>query len=71
MKFICQRCGNCCKKIGIPWSELDPRLAADYLNIKISDFLDQYGFMVNEYSGEIENTEDNAAPCPISEIRPE
>jgi Fe-S-cluster containining protein len=65
MNFICQRCGNCCKKIGIPWSELDPRLAADYLNIKISDFLDQYGFMVNEYSGEIENTEYNAAPCPF------
>ncbi len=65
MSFSCQRCGRCCKKIGIPWSELDPRLAADCMNIELKEFLDSYGFIVNEYSGEIEHTELNAAPCPF------
>jgi Fe-S-cluster containining protein len=65
MTFTCKRCGNCCKKIGIPWSELDPRLAADYLDVTLDDFIARYGFVRNEYSGEIENTEFNAAPCPF------
>jgi Fe-S-cluster containining protein len=65
MNFDCKRCGNCCKKIGIPWSELDPRLAADYLDMDFEDFIDLYGFVRNEYSGEIEHTEFNAAPCPF------
>lgn len=65
MGFSCQRCGRCCKEIGIPWSELDPRLVADYMNIELNEFLDSYGFIVNEYSGEIEPTELSAAPCPF------
>jgi len=65
MNCNCKRCGNCCKKIGIPWSELDPRLAADYLDMNLEDFIALYGFVRNEYSGEIENTEFNAAPCPF------
>ena len=63
--FNCKRCGICCKKIGIPWSELDPAHAADYLGISLSDFIAAYGFIRNEYSGEIEPTEYNAAPCPF------
>ncbi|MEJ2658622.1 MAG: YkgJ family cysteine cluster protein [Desulfobacterales bacterium] len=63
--FICKRCGDCCKKFGIPWSELDTVRAADYLDIGLSDFIDLYGFVQNEYSGEIEHTEYNAAPCPF------
>jgi len=65
MDFNCKRCGSCCKKIGIPWSELDPRLAADYLDINVEDFIDLYGFVKNENFGEIEHTEHNAAPCPF------
>jgi Fe-S-cluster containining protein len=33
--------------------------------MKISDFIHQYGFVEDEYTGEIENTEYNAAPCPF------
>lgn len=65
MSFNCKRCGKCCKKIGIPWTELDPRLVADYLNISLYDFIDLYGFVMNESSGEIEPAEYNAAPCPF------
>lgn len=65
MNFNCKRCGKCCKTIGIPWTELDPCLVADYLNIKLEEFMDLYGFIRNEYSGEIENTEYNSAPCPF------
>lgn len=65
MSFSCQRCGRCCKDIGIPWSELDPRQVADYLNMEIGEFLDLYGFIVNEYSAEIEHTELSATPCPF------
>ncbi len=57
MDFSCQRCGRCCKEIGIPWAELDPRLVSDYLNMDFHDFLDSYGFIVNEYSGEIDHAE--------------
>jgi Fe-S-cluster containining protein len=63
--FNCKRCGTCCKRIGIPWSELDPGAAADYLGIRLSDFMKAYGFVRNEYSGQIEPTEYNAAPCPF------
>ena len=63
--FNCKRCGKCCKEIGIPWTELDPVSAADYLDISISDFIHAYGFVRNEYSGKIEPTEFNAAPCPF------
>jgi Fe-S-cluster containining protein len=65
MSFNCKRCGHCCKTIGIPWSELDPLLAADYLDMNIEDFMNVYGFVRNEYSGKIEHTELNAAPCPF------
>jgi len=65
MNFNCQRCGKCCKKIGIPWSELNPHLVADYLNMDFHDFLDSYGFIVNEYSGEVEQTELSVTPCPF------
>lgn len=65
MKFNCKRCGDCCKHIGIPWSELEPRLAADYLGLNIEAFIDLYGFVINEYSGKIEPTEYNASPCPF------
>lgn len=67
MSFDCKRCGKCCKQIGIPWSELDARLAASYLNIRIYDFIEAYGFVLNALSGEIEPTEYNAAPCPFLE----
>lgn len=63
--FNCKRCGDCCKKIGIPWSELDPASAADYLDISLSEFMEAYGFVRNGYSGEVEPTEYNAAPCPF------
>ena len=63
--FNCKRCGKCCKEIGIPWTELDPVSAADYLDISLSDFIHAYGFVRNEYSGKIEPTEFNAAPCPF------
>ena len=65
MNFNCKRCGKCCKKIGIPWSELDPRPAADYLGMDFEDFIKLYGFVRNEYSRDIEHTEFNAAPCPF------
>jgi Fe-S-cluster containining protein len=64
-RFNCKRCGTCCKSIGIPWTELDPGAAADYLGIRLSDFMKAYGFVRNEYSGHIEPTEYNAAPCPF------
>ena len=63
--FSCQRCGKCCREIGIPWSELDPKLAAEHLKMDFFDFLSSHGFMFSEYSGEIEHTEFNAAPCPF------
>jgi Fe-S-cluster containining protein len=65
MDFNCKRCGRCCKEIGIPWVDLDPHRVVDYLKVNLDDFLDSYGFIVNEYSGEIEATELNMAPCPF------
>ena len=65
MDFSCRRCGKCCKKIGIPWTELDPYLAADYLHMDLTDFMSAYGYVINAYSGEIEPVEYNAAPCPF------
>jgi Fe-S-cluster containining protein len=65
MNFNCQRCGRCCKEIGIPWAGLDPHIVADYLNIDFKDFFDSYGFFINEYSGEIEHIELSATPCPF------
>jgi len=65
MDFNCQRCGRCCKEIGIPWTGLDPHLVSDYLSMDLHDFLDSYGFVVNEYSGEIEHPEFGVTPCPF------
>jgi Fe-S-cluster containining protein len=65
MNFSCKRCGFCCKKIGIPWSELDPYRVIDYLNMDLDDFLDSYGFIVDEHSGKIEPTEHGVTPCPF------
>lgn len=65
MSFSCQRCGKCCKEIGIPWTELDPHLVADYLKIDRYNFIDLCGFIVNEYSGEIEHPELSVTPCPF------
>ena len=65
MNFSCQRCGKCCKEIGIPWAELEPHPVADYLNMAFYDFLDAYGFIVNELSGEIEHPEFSVTPCPF------
>ena len=65
MDFNCERCGRCCKEIGIPWTGLDPHLVSDYLNMDLHDFLDSYGYMVNEYSGEIEHAEFGVTPCPF------
>ncbi|MFH2218266.1 MAG: YkgJ family cysteine cluster protein [Pseudomonadota bacterium] len=65
MNLSCQRCGRCCREIGIPWSELDPHLVASHLNMALSDFLDAHGFVVNAYSNEIEPTEFGVTPCPF------
>ena len=65
MNFDCQRCGRCCKEIGIPWSELDYRDAADCLRMDIDIFLEKYGFIVNGHSGEIEHPEPGVTPCPF------
>ena len=65
MDFNCERCGRCCKEIGIPWAGLDPHLVSDYLNMDLHDFLDFYGYMVNAYSGEIEHPEFGVTPCPF------
>jgi Fe-S-cluster containining protein len=65
MDFNCQRCGRCCKEIGIPWTGLDPHLVSDYLNMDLHDFLDSYGYTVNEYTGEIEHAELGVTPCPF------
>ena len=61
----CLRCGRCCKEIGIPWSELETELVADYLNMSHYDFLDTYGYIVNEYSGEVEHPDPGVTPCPF------
>jgi Fe-S-cluster containining protein len=63
--FNCQRCGRCCKEIGIPWSELDPQLVADHLQVDLQRFLDAHGFVVNPQSGEIEHPEPGVTPCPF------
>jgi len=65
MDFICQRCGKCCKEIGIPWSELDVQLVAAHLNMDLDEFLDKYGFQDNQYSGKIEPTDFGVTPCPF------
>lgn len=65
MGFECIRCGKCCKEVGIPWADLDPCLVADYMKMDLADFLDAYGFVVNEYSGEIEHRELSVTPCPF------
>ncbi|MEE8429888.1 MAG: YkgJ family cysteine cluster protein [Candidatus Desulfatibia sp.] len=65
MNFDCLRCGRCCKEIGIPWSELDHNHAADCLRMENDVFLEAYGFIVNEHSGEIEHPEPGVTPCPF------
>ena len=65
MGFNCKRCGRCCKEIGIPWVDLDPHQVVEHLGMDLDDFLDSYGFVVNEYSGEIEPTELGVTPCPF------
>jgi Fe-S-cluster containining protein len=65
MSFNCQRCGRCCKEIGIPWSELEYQLVADYLKMDLADFLNLHGYVVNEYSGEVEHPEFGVTPCPF------
>ena len=65
MSFNCHRCGKCCKEIGIAWSELDPLLVAAHLNMAPQEFLNLYGFFVNEYTGEIEPSELGVTPCPF------
>jgi len=63
--FTCRRCGRCCRQIGIPWSELDPHLAAAHLRMPLRDFLDKYGFKVNRQTGAIEHPELSVTPCPF------
>lgn len=65
MSFDCQRCGKCCREIGIAWSELETDLVADYLNMDLNDFLDTCGYIINEYSGEIEHPDPGVTPCPF------
>jgi Fe-S-cluster containining protein len=65
MDFNCQRCGKCCREIGIPWSELDVHLVAAHLNMNLDEFLDLYGFRGSQYSGEIEPTDFGVTPCPF------
>ena len=65
MDFSCQRCGKCCREIGIPWSELDVHLVAAHLNMHLDDFLKLYGFQDNVYSGEIEHMDPGVTPCPF------
>ncbi|MCK8601271.1 YkgJ family cysteine cluster protein [Desulfoferrobacter suflitae] len=64
-RFDCRRCGRCCKQIGIPWSELDPVLAAQQLEMELDVFLQAHGYRVNGYSGEIEHPEFAVTPCPF------
>jgi Fe-S-cluster containining protein len=64
--FECQRCGRCCKQIGIPWSALNPHEAAAYLQVKLDDFLRRHGFITDPSSGEILHPPDfSATPCPF------
>ena len=65
MSLNCQRCGRCCREIGIAWSELETELVANYLNMDLNDFLDSCGYIINEYSGEIEHPEPGVTPCPF------
>ena len=65
MSFDCQRCGRCCKEIGIAWSELDYNLVAEYLHMDIYEFLKAYGYIIYEDSGEIEHPDYGVTPCPF------
>ena len=65
MDFNCQRCGRCCKEIGIPWSELDFQRVAAYLHMDLDDFLKLYGFQINQYTAEIEHMDFGVTPCPF------
>lgn len=65
MSFNCQRCGRCCREIGIPWSELEYRLVADHLKMDLYVFLKRYGYAVDEGSGRIEAPDFGVTPCPF------
>jgi len=44
--FKCHRCGQCCKKLGLPWSPNNIERIGSYLKIKPED-------LINRYYGEI------------------
>ena len=67
--FYCQRCGRCCKRLGLPWPWPPSKLnvMADYLKISKAD-------LVNRYYGDIVTTEGKMSvrldrkrttPCPF------
>lgn len=42
-RFVCQRCGNCCRWRGeVPVSDEEVDRIADYLGIPVVEFIDQY-----------------------------
>ncbi|HQN18864.1 MAG TPA: YkgJ family cysteine cluster protein [Syntrophobacteraceae bacterium] len=64
--FECRRCGRCCKQIGIPWSALDPRKVAAYLDIDLNDFLSRHGFIRDPCSTGIKHPPDfDGTACPF------
>jgi Fe-S-cluster containining protein len=67
--FQCQRCGQCCEKLGLPGlSNEEPEAIAEFLNVTAEELIEKYYGKIIEENGEkyVESyQEDRRTPCPF------
>lgn len=67
--FKCERCGRCCKEIGLPWDPQRTNKIAKYLGISAAQLIEKYyGKIVKTQEGiHLEFEETKRTPCPFLE----
>ncbi len=63
--FTCQRCGQCCKELGLPYDGESARAIADFVGIPLTKLIERhYGEVVEEgKSFSLQDTK--RVPCPF------
>lgn len=64
--FVCKRCGECCRKVGVHPRAIDVIAVAEYLDISVEEVIEDYmGKVISRDEEKIEYEASIRRPCPF------
>lgn len=63
--FKCQRCGRCCREIGLPYDAESAKRIAKFLNISMAELIERYYGKVVQIGQPWIRQDEKGKPCPF------